>query len=47
MPPEAFLGKNLSEVLPAELAERIMDSVKRLDGTVETQVLEYSLRDCR
>ena len=43
VPPESFLGKNISEVLPPELAERIMASFKQLDGTVETQVLEYSL----
>ncbi len=43
VPPETFLGKNISEVLPAELAERIMGCFERLDGTVETQVLEYSL----
>ena len=43
VPPEAFLGKNISEVLPAELAERIMAAFRRLDDTVETQVLEYSL----
>src|SRR4030095_6117863 len=40
---EAFLGKNLRDVLPAELAERIMTAFARLDETVETQVLEYSL----
>lgn len=44
VPPESFLGKNISEVLPPELAARIMASFKQLDGTVEAQVLEYSLR---
>ena len=43
VPPESFLGKNISEVLPADLAQRIMAAFKQLDGTVETQVLEYSL----
>jgi PAS domain S-box-containing protein len=41
--PGSFLGQNIREVLPAELAERIMASFKQLDGTVDTQVLEYSL----
>jgi PAS domain S-box-containing protein len=44
VPPESFLGKNISEVLPPELAERIMASFKQLNGTVETRVLDYSLR---
>ena len=43
MPPESFLGKDIREVLPAELAERIMASFRLLEGSVETQVLEYSL----
>jgi len=41
--PETFLGKNIRDVLPSELAERVMDCAARLEGTVETQVLEYSL----
>ena len=43
VPPETFLGKNTHEVLPADLADKIMDSFKQLQGTVETQILEYSL----
>lgn len=43
VPPETFIGKNIREVLPAELAEKIMTSFKQLDGTVDSQVLEYSL----
>ena len=43
MPPESFLGKNVREVLPAELAERTMDAFRLLEGSVDTQVLEYSL----
>ena len=43
VPPEAFLGKNVRDVMPRELAERVMDCVARLDDTVDTQVLEYSL----
>ena len=42
-PPEAFLGKGIFEVLPPELAERIMTAFKKLDGTLETQLVEYSL----
>jgi PAS domain S-box-containing protein len=44
LPPESFLGKNIKEVMPSELAARVMECVARLDGTVETQVLEYSLQ---
>lgn len=43
-PPEAFLGKNIRDILPAELAERVMECIGRLDGTLEPQVLEYSLQ---
>jgi PAS domain S-box-containing protein len=42
-PPESFLGRNIREVLPRELADRVNACVARLDGTMETQVLEYSL----
>lgn len=41
--PESFLGKNVREVLPAELADRIMSSFKQLDGTADTVVLDYTL----
>jgi PAS domain S-box-containing protein len=43
VPPETFLGKNISEVMPRDLAARVKECIARLDGTVETQVLEYSL----
>src|SRR6267142_5700338 len=43
VPPESFLGKNISEVMPRELAELVKEGIARLDGTVETQVLEYTL----
>lgn len=43
VPPEAFLGKNVREVIPPELAEKIMDCFQRLDDDVETQIVEYSL----
>jgi signal transduction histidine kinase len=41
--PSVFMGKNIRDVLPPELAERFMDCFARLDGTDETLVLEYSL----
>jgi PAS domain S-box-containing protein len=40
---ESFLGKSLNDVLPAELAGRIMAAFKQIECTFETQVLEYSL----
>jgi len=43
VPPETFLGKNISEVMPRELAVRVKECIARLNGSVETQVLEYSL----
>lgn len=42
--PAAFIGKNLRDVLPSELAEKIMGCVERLGGKDDTQVLEYSLQ---
>lgn len=42
--PEIFLGKNIRDVLPPELAERFMDCIEQLNHTDETQVLEYSLQ---
>lgn len=43
VPPESFLGKNVSEVLPPDLVEKVMECFRRLEGSVETQVMEYSL----
>jgi len=43
VPPEGFLGKNFSDILPPELSEKIKDCFARLEGSVEIQVLEYSL----
>lgn len=42
-PPETFLGKNMRDVLPEYLSERILAAFKELDGTLDTQVLEYEL----
>jgi PAS domain S-box-containing protein len=44
VPPESFLGKSIRDVMPSELAERVMECIGRLDGSVETQVMEYSLK---
>ena len=43
VPPETFLGKNIRDVMPPDLAEKVLDCFGRLDGSVETQVMEYSL----
>ncbi len=43
VPVDAFLGKNVRDILPPELAGRILDSLARLGGKDDTQILEYSL----
>ena len=43
MPPEVFMGKNIRDVLPPELAEKFIGCFARLKGTDETLVEEYSL----
>ena len=42
--PELFLGKNVREVLPAQLAEEVSKCLARSAGTDEPQVIEYSLQ---
>jgi PAS domain S-box-containing protein len=42
--PEAFLGKNIRDVLPPEVVERINECIRLLDDTDEPQVIEYSLQ---
>jgi signal transduction histidine kinase len=44
VPGELFLGKNVREVLPPDLAAQVMECVSRLDGKDQTQVMEYSLQ---
>jgi PAS domain S-box-containing protein len=44
VPGDAFLGKNVRDILPPELAQRVLDCAARTDGTDEPQVLEYSLQ---
>jgi signal transduction histidine kinase len=41
--PSVFMGKNIRDVLPPELAERFIECFARLKGTDETLVVEYSL----
>jgi PAS domain S-box-containing protein len=43
LPPEAFLGKNLCEVLPADLADSFIDCFRRARQTGEVQVHEYRM----
>jgi signal transduction histidine kinase len=42
--PEMFLGKNVREVLPPQLAEDVTRCLARSGSTEEPQVLEYSLQ---
>jgi len=43
MPPEKFLGKNMREMIPAELAERFFEAFERASENPGPQVLEYKL----
>jgi PAS domain S-box-containing protein len=43
LPPESFLGKNLNDVLPPDLAKKVMSCMARLDDRDEIQILNYSL----
>ncbi len=43
MPAETFLGKNMRDVLPKEIAEKAMECVSRLNGTDQPQMFEYDL----
>jgi len=43
IPPGEFLGRTVSEVLPAELAPRVMQRIERALQTGGTQVLEYTI----
>ncbi len=42
--PEVFLGKNVREVLPPQLAEDVVRALARSSTSDEPQVLEYSLQ---
>src|SRR5688572_20815215 len=41
--PESFLGKNMSEVLPADLAGKLSECFARVKEKGEPEILEYSL----
>jgi PAS domain S-box-containing protein len=43
IPPNSILGKRVHDVLPPDLADRIMTCFGRVNSTDEIQVLEYSL----
>jgi PAS domain S-box-containing protein len=43
VPPEVFLGKNMREVLPPELAERLAQCFEHAEETGEPQIVEYTL----
>jgi signal transduction histidine kinase len=43
VPPAAFLGKNVRDVLPAALAEKLIECLQRSRGSDSAQILEYSL----
>jgi PAS domain S-box-containing protein len=42
-PPEVFLGKNMRDILPPELAKQFFDCFEKAEETGEPQNLEYSL----
>src|SRR5689334_23254917 len=43
LPPEQYLGKNMNDVLPPELARKFSHYFERAVETGETQIVEYSL----
>jgi len=43
VPADAFLGKNARDILPPELAERVLACIAQVGGKDDTQILEYSL----
>jgi PAS domain S-box-containing protein len=43
VPPEEFLGKNMRDVLPEELADRFFNCFQRAKETGEVQILEYTV----
>ncbi len=44
VPRDVFIGKNVREVMPHDLAEKVIHCIEQLEGTKEPQVLEYSLQ---
>lgn len=43
LPPHEFLGKNIYEVMPQEVAELIMNCIKQALATQDVQICEYQL----
>jgi PAS domain S-box-containing protein len=43
VPPESFIGKNMNEVLPPEMADKLLDCFERAAESGETQMFEYVL----
>jgi len=43
IPPEQYLGKNMRDILPPDLAEKFADYFQRADETGEIQIVEYAL----
>jgi PAS domain S-box-containing protein len=43
VPPEEFVGRNLREIMPPELAGPMLDGIARALDTGETQLIEYNL----
>jgi signal transduction histidine kinase len=43
-PPEAFVGRRVGDIMPAELADRFMEAIERACATHETAVVAYELR---
>ena len=43
VPPEEFIGRNLREIMPPDLARLMLDSIARALDTGEIQHIEYSL----
>ncbi|MEO8572881.1 MAG: PAS domain S-box protein [Pyrinomonadaceae bacterium] len=44
LPPESFLGKNMREVLPPELAEKFAEAFERAEPMRKPQLVEYQMK---
>ena len=44
VPPEQFLGRTVREIMPADLAELVMEALERTCATGEPVVVEYDLK---
>ena len=43
MPPESFLGKNMRDVLPPQIAERLFESFARVTDKGKPEIVEYNV----